>query len=76
MNSDEKLLKKIRDDLKKPIPLQTYESQQLSRFLSQERAIQKKMDRESARYDAISDEKSLQIQKLKKEIEELQFNLS
>lgn len=76
MDSSEKLLKKIEEDLKKPTLPQTYESQQRYRFLNQESAIQRKTDKESARYDAILDEKQLKIKKLEKEIEELQISLS
>ena len=76
MNDDEKLLKKIQEDLKRPTLPQTYEVQQFNRFLRQQSAIQRKMDRESAIYDAIGDEKLLKIQNLEREIAELQISLS
>ena len=76
MNDDEKLLKKIQEDLKKPTRPQTHEVQQFNRFLRQQRDIQSKMDRESTRYDAIADEKLLKIQILEREIAELQISLS
>ena len=76
MNDDEKLLKKIQKDMKRPTSPQTYEVQQFNQFLSQQSVIQRKMDRESARYDAIADEKLHIIQNLEREIAELQVSLS